>query len=130
MKKKVLSPLMGLLFLFVNITYQRVKPKNILLLKVQIQIMIRIRTCTGSQQDPSPSANHAYGVTMVLILDGNSDIGVHVRSNLCYLTCLRQLNRSRAVTNRILFLLRKTYISFLRVQHVLSYHITNISTMG
>ena len=28
---------------------------------------------------------------MVLTLDGNSEIGAHVRSNLCYLICLRHL---------------------------------------
>ena len=39
--------------------------------------------------------------TMVLILDGNS--GAQVKSNLCYLTCLRRFIRSRAVTNRIIF---------------------------
>ena len=42
---------------------------------------------------------------MVLILDGNLEIGVHcsvhVRSNLCHLICLRHLIRSRAVTNLI-----------------------------
>ena len=30
-------------------------------------------------------------LTMVLILDGNPEIGAHVRSNLCYLICLRHL---------------------------------------
>ena len=39
---------------------------------------------------------------MVLILDGNQEISMHERSNLSYLTCLRHLNRSRAVTNRII----------------------------
>ena len=42
--------------------------------------------------------------TMVLISDGNSEIGVHERSNLCYLICVSQLIWSRAaVTNRIFF---------------------------
>ena len=40
----------------------------------------------------------------VHILDGNSEIGAHVRSNLCYFICLRHLIRSRAVTYRIFFL--------------------------
>ena len=35
---------------------------------------------------------------MVLILDGNSNIGAHDRSIICYLICLRHLNRPRAVT--------------------------------
>ena len=38
---------------------------------------------------------------MVLILDGNSEIGAHLSSNLCYLICVRHLFRSRAVTNLI-----------------------------
>ena len=42
--------------------------------------------------------------TMVLILDGNSEIGAQVRSNLCYLIWLRHLIRSRAVKNRIFFI--------------------------
>ena len=54
---------------------------------------------------------------MVLMLDGNSEIGAHVKKNLCYLICLRHLNR--IVTNRI-FILRKDIFSF---QHVLSYHL-------
>ena len=41
---------------------------------------------------------------MVLILDGNSMvIDERVRSNLCYLICLRHLIRSREVTNPIIF---------------------------
>ena len=36
---------------------------------------------------------------MVLNLDGNSEIGAHVRSNVCYLICLRHVIRSKAVTN-------------------------------
>ena len=30
-----------------------------------------------------------YSGVMVLIIYGNSEIGAHVRSNLCYLICLR-----------------------------------------
>ena len=37
---------------------------------------------------------------MVFITDGYSIIGAHVRSNLCYLICLRLLISSRAVTNK------------------------------
>ena len=39
----------------------------------------------------------------VLILDGNSEIDVHLRSNLCYLICLMHLIRARALNNRIFF---------------------------
>ena len=46
--------------------------------------------------------------TMVLIPDGNSAIGAHV--HLYYLICLRHL-------------LRKDLFSYMRAQHVLSYHL-------
>ena len=59
---------------------------------------------------------------MVHILGGKSEIGAHVKSNLCYLVCLRHLNRLRAVTTR-LFFSEKTYIFFMHAQYVLSYHI-------
>ena len=39
------------------------------------------------------------GEAMVFILDGNSEIGSHVRSDFSYLICLWHLIRSRAVTN-------------------------------
>ena len=38
---------------------------------------------------------------MVLILDGILEVGARVRRNLCNLIRLRDLIRSRAVTNRI-----------------------------
>ena len=44
-----------------------------------------------------------YCNTMVFIWDGNSEIGAHFRSILCYLICLRHLIWSRAVTNRGFF---------------------------
>ena len=50
----------------------------------------------------------------VHILDGNSEIGAHARSNLCYLICVRHLNRSRGVTNPFYFM---------RAQQVLGYHL-------
>ena len=34
---------------------------------------------------------------MVHILDGNSEIDAHVRSNLCNCMCVRHLIRSRAI---------------------------------
>ena len=51
------------------------------------------------------------GNCMVLILDGNSEISAHVRSNLGYLISLWNLVGRRAVRNRILFL-RKDLVSF------------------
>ena len=41
---------------------------------------------------------------MVTTLDGNSEIGAHVRRNLCYLICARHLICSKAVTRRFFFL--------------------------
>ena len=35
--------------------------------------------------------------SIVLLLDGNRDIGAHLRSNLCYFICLRHFIRSRTV---------------------------------
>ena len=35
---------------------------------------------------------------ILLISDGNPEIGAHVKSNLWYFICLSHLNRSRAVT--------------------------------
>ena len=59
---------------------------------------------------------------MVLILDGISELGAHVRSNLGYLVCLRHSNKSSAVTDRIFFFFRKDLFPFMREQPVLSYH--------
>ena len=52
---------------------------------------------------------------IVFIIDGNSKIGVHVRTNLCYIICLRNLIRSRAATNP-----KKTFL-LMYTQQVLSY---------
>ena len=40
---------------------------------------------------------------MIVMLDGKSEIGAHVRSNYYYLNRLRHLIRMKAVTIRILF---------------------------
>ena len=50
---------------------------------------------------------------MVPILDSNIEIRAHVRSNLCYLTCLWYLINSRAVTNRM-FLSKALFRSCVR----------------
>ena len=46
--------------------------------------------------------------TKVLILEGNSEIGAHVMSNLCYLISLRLSMSSKAVSHWIFFS-EKTY---------------------
>ena len=40
---------------------------------------------------------------MVLILDGNSEIDAHVRSNLCYVISSGHSNRYRSVTNLMFY---------------------------
>ena len=51
---------------------------------------------------------------MVLIL-GNSEIGAHVKSSLCYLICLRHLIRSRAITSQIFFSKKTNFLSYVRI---------------
>ena len=44
---------------------------------------------------------YSFGLMVLVISYDNSEVGAHVRSNLCYLICLKHLIRSRGVTNRI-----------------------------
>ena len=60
--------------------------------------------------------------TTVLILDGNSELRAHVRSNICYLICIRNINRSKAVAYRIFFY-RKSQFLLMRAQHDMSYYL-------
>ena len=53
---------------------------------------------------------------MVPLLDGYLEIGGHVRSNICYLICLRHLIRSRAVTK----------LNFFIAQHDLNYYLKEV----
>ena len=54
---------------------------------------------------------------MVLIVDGNSELGAHVMSNLFYLNCYsRHLIRLESSQ-------KSTFITIMRTQHVLSYHL-------
>ena len=46
---------------------------------------------------------HAQNSTMLHALDDNSEMVAHVRNSFCFLICLKQFIRSRAVTNRIFF---------------------------
>ena len=62
------------------------------------------------------------GPRMLLILDGNSEISAHVRSNFWYLISLRHLIRSSEVKNPIFFF-RKDLFLFMRAQHVLNNHL-------
>ena len=56
-----------------------------------------------------------------MVLDGNSEIGAHVRSNLCYLICLRNLLDKEK--SQIRFFVGKDLFSFMHAQHVMSYHL-------
>ena len=68
--------------------------------------------------------------SMVLISDGNLEMGAHVRSNLCYLIRLGRLVIARAVTSLVFFFpkckvtnlifFRKDFF-FMRAQHVLNH---------
>ena len=66
-----------------------------------------------------------YLCNIVHLLDVNSEIGVHLRTDLDYLICLRHLIRLIAVTNCIFFL-KKDLFSSMPAQHFLP---SNISTM-
>jgi len=56
---------------------------------------------------------------MVLILNGNSEIGADVWIDLGYLICPRHLFKLRAVTDMKYFFSEETYCA----QHVLRYHL-------
>ena len=58
---------------------------------------------------------------MILIFDGSSEIGAHIRSDFCYMIVLRHSNRSSAVTGLNYSL--KDLFSFIRAQHILSYYL-------
>ena len=66
---------------------------------------------------------------MVLRLNGtNSETSLEGRRYLCYSICLRQLLRSGVVTNNFFFQRREIF-TFMRAQHVLSYHGIRISKL-
>ena len=67
----------------------------ILLVKVSVRVLVSI-------------------MVFMCILDGNSEIGAHIRSNICYLKGLRQ---------EIGFFPRIDLFLFMREQRVLGYHL-------
>ena len=65
-------------------------------------------------------------ISLIIILDGNSDIVANVRSNLCFFFIwLRHSIRYRAVANPICFS-HKNFFSFMPSQHVLSHHLIKV----
>ena len=91
---------------------------------VFLDVRVRIRS-TPPGYKPTKGFFFTYSIfalcIKVLILDGNSEVGVYVRSKLCYLICLRHLIRPIELKNPNLF--RKDLFSFMRAIHVLSYHL-------
>ena len=65
------------------------------------------------------------GPDMELIGDGSFEIGRHVRSNICYLSWLMHLIRSKTVTNLISYPKRP----FLCARYISELPSNNISTM-
>ena len=75
----------------------------------EIQMLIRITMSNKYVREGALSfLLRSASSTIVLMLDGSSEICTHVRSNLYYLIYLRHLIGSRAVDNRI-FVSEKTY---------------------
>ena len=58
---------------------------------------------------------------MVLILDGNSEIGAHGTLNHCYSNCFKTYDYMKAGANQ-----SKDFLSLMRAQHVLSYHLIKV----
>ena len=69
-------------------------------------------------EEAKPAREIQLSWSMVLKLDGNSEIGAHVRSNFCYLIRLMHLTRSR-----IGFFSPNLPIFLMRALHILSYHL-------
>ena len=62
------------------------------------------RDLPSKKRNNSDLENWMHSAQSMVTLDGNSEIGAHVMSNICYLICLRHLINSRAFTNRIFFI--------------------------
>ena len=69
---------------------------------------------------------------ILIILDGNSEIGSQGRSNLGYLICLRHLFGPRAVKNLVFFFYKKTCFlhAGARCSELPSYVITEFSALS
>ena len=84
---------------------------------------VRLHPPGGPGEGQGTALNHRQsGKIMDRILNGNPEIGAHVRSNHFYLICLRLVIRSRVVKNRMFFI-RKDVFSFMYAQYVLIYHL-------
>ena len=70
--------------------------------------------CTHTQRKVLSCGQKPGQQRVVLILDGNSKIGAHVRSNLPFLICLRHWIRSRGFMNRMFFSYKTCFSSCVR----------------
>ena len=103
---------------------------NIIVRKRQIITMINDNTnLRGTRKKilifiklPRMTKNEVKVVTMVIVWNGNSEIGAHLWNDLGNLICSRHFFRPRAVTTLIFFFLRKEQFSVILAQYVLSYH--------
>ena len=75
--------------------------------------------------DIAPSNCRQFLASIHGILDGNSEI-VRPLGPIYVTWSIRHLITSRAITIRIVFLRKKDLFSFMRAQHVLSYHLINV----
>ena len=66
----------------------------------------------------------------VLILDGNSARGGHVRSDVCYLICLRHLFRLGTHTNMIFFQKNSVFLYMCATRSELPSNISTMSRIG
>ena len=95
--------------------------RNINLFEPLFICLLHILYCRGFIKSLNRTRKKIAHVFLVLPLAGNSEIGAHVRSNLCELICERHLSGSRGVRNKISFSLRKELLFCMRAQHVLNY---------
>ena len=59
-------------------------------------------------------------------LNGNSVIGVHVRTNICYRTCFRHSIRAISDTKWVFFSPKRSIFLCVRASYILSYHLIQV----
>ena len=64
-----------------------------------LRILIYIEQSATIAKKIDTDCKQFIPISISIFLDENSEIGAHVRSNLCYWTCLRRLIRSRELKN-------------------------------
>ena len=78
---------------FLDIQYDPSKEKT--LLTINVGQICPMMSEGGRRGRVGLAGVHGPALVMVLILDGSSEMVAHVRSNLSYLICLRNLIRSK-----------------------------------